>query len=191
MKQLTLGLLVFINIVALGACSKKLTQPRAAKMAQEKVKTLDDGQFVMNIFPITGTLGAWLPQAPEELPVEMRRLLDAGYLKKDVHQISYPNVTGEFEGPSFKASLGLNEVVHFSLRVDNSRPPNISGSFSVVRGYPDSGTFTGSMNRTGVYHVVFAPTQDFSSKRPPSATMSLARGNPDALTGRFERINVD
>ena len=200
------GLTTAIGLMAACGDSKVLTAERAKALAQARLDMTNQGGVVVNVGTLTSQLNTRTLQTPEQLLPSMKRLLDHGYIEQKSYKIIYPDLSGTYTGgwayPQFSRGIGIR----VTLSTDQSRPPNVTGSYTAECGEFDrgalkrrfdcgTGSLAGSLGRQPPYilnpsnHRAFSVwPEELGSFSLMSITLQLGSSD-DTLAGYFQLIS--
>ena len=168
---------------------KVLTAEGATALAQARLDGdgTTHGNITVNIGPLTSRLNVRTSDQVQQLPQTMQRLVKLGYLDQQVVRVSYPDLGGQWRGPTPMPNTppGQQFMLQISMNRD-ARPPTMSGTYAQCDagggcfGNPDwhvSGTMT------------VEPPYQLTVTEPTGVLLTAIVGlqrnpNGDALVGR-------
>ncbi len=184
-----------IGTLVICGCSKALTESSAVKVTQKFIDSQDGGTVKTFVGALTGEIGPEYPQPLQQAGVQ--RLIKEGWLEQKTVTVPYPNFSGEFSGSRENPFPNTPAMVdYFTLQAIADRPPRVQGSFrTCFMNVCDAGTVRGVIQRAGQSSFTLSfqarenPTSDRMVTYNRSLTVSLLRGQPDALVGNYGQGN--
>jgi len=168
------------TLLALTGCGKALTPNRARGLVDDY---LVKQQVMIPVGDLTSRIG---PQYPEKVSVPgIRRLIETGYVEEKAIKVSYPDLSGSYQGVWPDAYMG-NQPDQISAQISvnaQSRPPFVILQYSIHN-------FSFNSNKTGSCRGIEGDdfwmdcTGDWGT-RPVRIHVLLNRDNPDVLTGEY------